>query len=114
MTDCVFCRIVARERPARILYEDEGILAFEDIRPRAPVHVLVIPKEHIVSLEEAPAGREELLGRLMYVARDIARDKGVAASGYRLVLNCGPDSGMEVPHLHVHLLGGRRMGWPPG
>lgn len=114
MTDCLFCRIIAREAPARIVFEDERVLAFEDIHPQAPVHVLVIPKEHIVSLEKAPAGREDLLGHLLYAARAVARERGLAAGGYRIVINNGRDSGQAVDHLHVHVLGGRRLSWPPG
>jgi len=113
-TGCLFCRIVRGEAEARILYEDERLLAFEDIHPQAPVHVLVIPKVHIESLNGAPEGTEALLGELLFRARAIARDKGVAGSGYRIVLNTGPQSGQQVHHLHVHLLGGRPMTWPPG
>ncbi len=114
MTDCVFCRIINKEAPARIVHEDDLLLAFEDIHPQAPVHILVIPKEHIVSLDRAPRGGEELLGRLLVAARDLARAKGIAAGGYRIVLNTGPDSGQAVDHLHLHLIGGRRLAWPPG
>ena len=111
---CIFCRIVRRELPARIVFEDERIIAFEDIRPRAPVHVLVIPKDHFASLGDAPAGSEELLGELLLRARTVAREKGVGETGYRIVLNTGPDSGQEVPHLHFHVIGGRPLHWPPG
>jgi histidine triad (HIT) family protein len=114
MTDCVFCRIISRQAPARIVYEDDRVLAFEDVNPQAPVHILVIPKDHIVSLDKTARGGEELLGRLLVLARDLARAKGIAASGYRIVLNTGRDSGQAVDHLHVHLIGGRRLGWPPG
>lgn len=114
MTECLFCRIIRKELPSRPVYEDDLVYAFEDINAQAPVHILVIPKEHIPSLAETPAGREELLGRLLMVARDIAREKDIAGSGYRLVLNTGRDSGQAVGHIHFHLLGGRRMSWPPG
>ncbi len=114
MSDCIFCRIINREAPARIVHEDETALAFEDIHPQAPVHILVIPKTHIPALDKAPRGSEELLGHLLLVARDLARAKGVAAGGYRLVVNNGPNAGQAVDHLHVHLLGGRPMSWPPG
>ncbi len=114
MAECIFCRIIAREAPARIVYEDERVLAFEDIHPQAPLHVLVVPREHIASLDETPPGREELLGVLLLTARGLAREKGIAATGYRLVINNGRDAGQAVDHLHVHLLGGRRLGWPPG
>jgi histidine triad (HIT) family protein len=111
---CIFCRIVRRELPARIVFEDERVLAFEDIRPRAPVHVLVIPKDHFASLDDTPAGSEDLLGELLLRARAVAREKGVGETGYRIVLNTGPDSGQEVPHLHFHVIGGRPLHWPPG
>ncbi len=114
MSDCIFCRIINREAPARIVHEDETALAFEDIHPQAPVHILVIPKTHIPALDKSPRGSEELLGHLLLVARDLARAKGVAAGGYRLVVNNGPNAGQAVDHLHVHLLGGRPMSWPPG
>jgi histidine triad (HIT) family protein len=112
--DCVFCRIVRKELPAKVLFEDERILAFEDIRPKAPVHVLVIPKAHFASLNEAPEGAEALLGEMLLRARALAREKGVGESGYRIVLNTAGDSGQEVLHIHFHVLGGRRLSWPPG
>jgi len=112
--DCLFCRIVRRELPANILFENERLLAFEDIRPKAPVHVLVIPKDHFASLNEAPDGAEALLGEILLRARDLARQKGVGESGYRVVLNTARDSGQEVFHIHFHILGGRRLTWPPG
>jgi histidine triad (HIT) family protein len=112
--DCLFCRIARREAPAKILFENERILAFEDIRPKAPVHVLVIPKDHFASLNEAPDGAEALLGEILLRAREIAREKGVGASGYRIVLNTARDSGQEIFHIHFHILGGRRLLWPPG
>jgi histidine triad (HIT) family protein len=112
--DCVFCRIVRKELTAAVLFESESVLAFEDIRPRAPVHVLVIPKAHIASLNEAPEGSESLLGELLSTAREMARRKGVGDSGYRIVLNTGPHSGQEIFHIHFHVLGGRPMSWPPG
>jgi histidine triad (HIT) family protein len=111
---CLFCRIARRELPAKILFEDERVLAFDDLRPQAPVHVLVIPKTHIASLNDAPGGSEALLGELLLAARRAARDKGIAETGYRVVLNTGRDSGQEVLHIHFHVLGGRRLHWPPG
>ncbi len=111
---CLFCRIARRELPAKILFEDERVLAFEDMRPQAPAHVLVIPKAHFASLNEAPEGSEALLGELLLAARRAARDKGIAETGYRVVLNTGRDSGQEVLHIHFHVLGGRRFHWPPG
>ena len=111
---CLFCRIVRRELAAKILFETESMLAFEDIRPQAPVHVLVIPKVHFASLEGAPEGSEGLLGELLLAARRAAREKGIAETGFRVVLNTGRDSGQEVSHIHFHVLGGRRLHWPPG
>ncbi|HUT08536.1 MAG TPA: histidine triad nucleotide-binding protein [Candidatus Latescibacteria bacterium] len=112
--DCLFCRIVRKEIPAKILFENERLLAFEDIRPKAPVHVLVIPKDHFASLNDAPDGAEALLGEILLRAREIAREKGIGESGYRIVLNTARDSGQEVLHIHFHILGGRRLAWPPG
>ena len=114
MTDCLFCKIVRKEIPARIVYEDERILAFDDIRPQAPVHVLVIPKAHWASLNDVPENEREILGEIVHKAREIARAKGIGESGYRIVLNTAVDSGQEVLHIHFHILGGRRMTWPPG
>lgn len=111
---CLFCRIARKELPAAVLFENERILAFEDIRPRAPVHALVIPKAHFASLNEAPEGSEGLLGEILSTARTVARQKGIDGSGYRIVLNTGPNSGQEVFHIHFHVLGGRSMAWPPG
>jgi histidine triad (HIT) family protein len=113
MTDsCLFCRIVRKEIPATIVLEDELTLAFRDIDPKAPTHVLVIPKTHVASLNEATDA--QMLGRLLLTARQIARSEGFAESGYRTVFNTGADSGQTVHHIHVHLLGGRHMKWPPG
>jgi len=115
MTDpkCVFCRIMRGEVPAKKVYEDEHVFAFEDIHPQSPTHVLVIPKKHIVGLKEAEAGDAEVIGRCQLVAAEIARQRNIE-NGYRTVLNVGPGAGQSVFHLHVHLLGGRRLGWPPG
>ena len=109
--DCLFCRIVRGEIPAKIVREDEHTVAFRDIDPKAPTHVLVIPKEHVASLDEVrdPA----LVGRLMLVAAEIAQSEGITR-GYRTVVNSGPDAGQSVFHLHLHLLGGRKLTWPPG
>lgn len=114
MSNCIFCQIARKEIPAKIVYEDEEIIAFDDIRPQAPVHTLIIPKEHIPTLKEVDQEKAELLGKILVKAREIAAQKGIDQSGFRLVLNTGPDSGQEVFHLHFHLLGGRRLGWPPG
>lgn len=109
---CLFCRIVRREIPAALIAETEDCVAFRDINPQAPVHVLVVPREHVASLNEVTDTR--LVGRLAAVAAEIARKEGIADSGYRAVLNTNADAGQTVFHLHLHLLGGRRMGWPPG
>ena len=113
MTDCLFCRIVAGEIPAKKVYEDECTLAFDDINPQAPTHVLVVPKRHLTGLKEATPEDAELVGRCQLAAAEIARQRGVV-SGYRTVVNVGPDAGQTVFHLHVHLLGGRALSWPPG
>ena len=113
-SDCLFCKIVNKEIPAKIIYEDDMILAFDDINPQAPVHVLVIPKEHFESLNEVPEERGDTLSRILQKAKDIAELKGIRESGYRIVLNTARDSGQEVFHIHFHILGGRRMHWPPG
>lgn len=114
MADCVFCRVARGEIPARIAYKDDEVVAFHDINPQAPVHVVVIPVEHIAGIGEAAEGHKALVGKIMLVAAEIARQEGVEESGYRLVVNQGPEAGQSVDHLHVHLLGGRRMTWPPG
>jgi histidine triad (HIT) family protein len=113
MTDsCLFCRIIRREIPANIVWEDAQSLAFRDIDPKAPTHVLVIPKVHVASLNEATD--PTMLGRLMLAAREIAAEEGISESGYRVVLNTGAGAGQTVFHLHLHLLGGRKLTWPPG
>jgi histidine triad (HIT) family protein len=112
-SDCLFCKIAAGTIPVTRLYEDEQVMAFADIHPQAPVHILVIPKRHIGSLAQTQAGDEPLLGLLVAAAVEIARQLGLGG-GYRLVVNTGADGGQTVEHLHVHLLGGRHMGWPPG
>jgi histidine triad (HIT) family protein len=114
MDNCLFCKIINKKIPARIVYEDEQILAFEDINPQAPVHVLLIPKDHLVSLNALQEDKRHVIGHVFIKARDIAGEKGIKESGYRIVLNTGKDSGQEVFHLHFHLLGGRPMTWPPG
>ncbi len=112
MTDCPFCKMVTGEIKPTVVYESERILAFRDIHPRAPTHILIIPKQHIPTFDDLDdAG---LAGELMLAAREIARQEGIAEEGYRTVINCRGDGGQEVFHLHVHLLGGRSMHWPPG
>ena len=113
MTDCLFCRILRNEIPAKKIYEDEHTFAFEDINPQAPTHVLIIPKRHVRGLKEATPEDAELIGRCHLAAAHIARQRGIE-DGYRTVLNVGPQAGQSVFHLHVHLLGGRGLHWPPG
>jgi histidine triad (HIT) family protein len=110
----LFSKIIAREIPARIVFEDDRCLAFRDIDPKAPTHVLVIPKKEIPRLALAQSADEGLLGHLLLVAGQVAAQEGLHDSGFRILINNGPDGGETVPHLHVHLLGGRQMGWPPG
>jgi histidine triad (HIT) family protein len=107
--ECIFCRIVAGELPGDIVYQDDDFLAFRDIMPKAPTHVLIIPKTHIASVAELAEGQEKLAGRLMIIANKLAEKEGIAKKGYRLAINCGPEGGQIVPHLHLHLLGGRQM-----
>ena len=114
MADNIFAKIVRREIPATIVYEDDRALAFRDVGPKAPVHILVIPKKDLARVSEAKAEDEPLLGHLLTVAAAVARQEGIDDTGYRLVINKGRDAGESVPHLHVHLLGGRALGWPPG
>jgi histidine triad (HIT) family protein len=113
MSKTLFQKIIARELPAAIVYEDDLVLAFRDIRPAAPVHVLIVPKKMIPRIGEAKVEDEKLLGHLLLKAAQVARQLGLT-DGYRLVINNGADGGETVPHLHVHILGGRRMDWPPG
>ena len=110
----LFEKIAAREIPARIVHETEEFFAFHDVNPQAPVHVLIVPKRVIPRIAAASASDAELLGRMLVASREIAQKLGVAESGYRLVINNGPDAGESVPHLHMHLLGGRNLTWPPG
>ena len=110
---CLFCRILRGEIPSKKVYEDDDVYAFEDIDPKAPTHVLVIPKRHLAGLKEAQAADAEIIGRCHLAAAEIARQRNIE-KGYRTVLNVGPESGQSVFHLHVHLLGGRRLSWPPG
>jgi len=113
MTDCLFCKIIAGKIPAKKVYEDDRAFAFEDIKPQAPTHVLIIPKQHIVDIKEAGEADAETIGYLNLVAARIARERDIE-SGYRTVFNVGPGSGQSVFHLHLHLLGGRKLSWPPG
>jgi len=112
--DCLFCKIFAREIPAKEVFRDDDIVAFEDIRPVAPTHVLVIPKQHIPSIHDLTRDQGPMLARMMEVANRIADERKVDRDGYRLVFNKGPQAGQSVYHVHLHLLGGRAMSWPPG
>lgn len=112
--NCIFCNIITGEQPAAIVYRDENATAFRDINPKAPVHILIVPNRHVVSVNELEPDDEALIGRLFSVARNLAAQEDIAASGYRIVVNTGPDAGQSVFHFHIHLLGKRRMHWPPG
>ena len=114
MSKTLFEKIIAREIPAAIVYEDDLVLAFRDIKPQAPTHVLIIPKKPIPRLAEAAPEDHQVLGHLLLKAAEVADKRGLKKGGYRLGVNNGPDAGEAVPHLHVHILGGRRMAWPPG
>jgi len=113
-SDCLFCGIATGRIPATLVHEDETLVAFRDIHPQAPVHILVIPRAHLASLHDAGREHGELLGQMLLTARALAEREGLGEGGYRTVLNVGPDGGQTVAHIHVHLLGGRPMGWPPG
>ncbi len=110
----LFQKIAAREIPARIVHETDDFLAFHDVKPQAPVHVLIVPKRVIPRIAEAQPGDAELIGRMLIAAAALARELGIAGSGFRIVINNGADAGESVPHLHIHLLGGRALAWPPG
>jgi histidine triad (HIT) family protein len=110
----IFEKIAAREIPARIVHEGDDFVAFHDVNPQAPVHILIVPKRVIARIAEAQAGDADLLGRMLIASRQIADEAGLAEGGYRLVINNGRDAGESVPHLHIHLLGGRGLQWPPG
>ena len=111
---CLFCDIVQKKRPAKIIHEDDIVIAFEDINPQAPVHALIVPKKHIETSLDISEEENSLVGHLFQIANKIARDAGIAERGFRLVMNCNPDSGQTVFHIHLHLIGGRFMNWPPG
>ncbi len=114
MEGCLFCQIVKKEIPCKILYEDDHSMAFEDINPQAPVHLLIIPKHHIQSLAQTSEADSQLMGQLLHTLNHVAKEKGIKDSGYRTVINTGDNGGQTVHHLHMHLLGGRFMTWPPG
>lgn len=112
--DCIFCKIVHKDIDAQIVYEDDEILAFRDINPQAPVHIIFIPKKHIETFNDVSASDAGLVAKMLMKTKEIALDEGVADEGYRVVINCNYNAGQEVFHLHVHLLGGRSFAWPPG
>ena len=112
--DCLFCRIVDGEIPADIVHESDSAIAFRDINPQAPTHVLIIPRRHISTINDLNTGDEELVGSLYLAAKEIAQQEGLADDGYRVVMNCGEGAGQSVFHIHLHLLGGRSLNWPPG
>lgn len=111
---CLFCDIAAGHRPSRTVFADDRVVAFHDIHPQAPTHVLVIPRKHVTSLLDLQPEDDELVGCMLRTARELARQQGLAERGFRLVMNCGDDAGYSVHHIHLHLLGGRPLGWPPG
>lgn len=113
-SECIFCRIAAGEVPAEIVWQDEQVVAFKDINPQAPVHVVIIPRKHVSSLAGTTSEDTQMLGAILGAAKTVATEQGVSESGYRVVTNCGPDALQTVQHLHFHVLGGRRLGWPPG
>ena len=111
---CIFCSIAEKKLPAKIIYEDEYVIAFEDINPQAPVHTLIIPKKHISTILDLKEEDNNLVAHIVKIANKIANDKGIAQRGFRVVTNCNPESGQSVYHIHFHVLGGRHMHWPPG
>ncbi|OGF44836.1 MAG: histidine triad nucleotide-binding protein [Candidatus Firestonebacteria bacterium RIFOXYC2_FULL_39_67] len=114
MMGCVFCKIVQKQIPAKIVYEDDRVLAFEDSTPQAPVHILIIPKEHIPTVNDINDSHKELINSLFSAAKKIAEEKNIAQRGYRLVMNTNAEAGQSVFHIHMHILGGRHLAWPPG
>ena len=112
--ECLFCKIIEKEIPSGIVYEDNEIIAFNDINPQAPVHVIIIPKKHIEKISDIMSEDIDIIGKLIFTAKNIAKEQGISESGYRLVFNCNKDAGQAVFHIHLHLLGGRKLNWPPG
>lgn len=114
MTDCIFCKIISGDIPGDIVYQDDDVLAFRDLNPQAPTHVLVIPKKHISTINDIQPEDAELVGKMFLAAQQVAKDEGIAEQGYRTVMNCNAGAGQTVFHIHLHVLGGRGMTWPPG
>lgn len=112
--DCLFCKIISGDIPAKVIYKDDKVVAFDDINPQAPQHKLIVPRKHIATLNELHAEDNELVGYMVQTAAKIAKDLGIAEEGYRVVLNCNAGAGQTVFHIHAHIIGGRRMNWPPG
>lgn len=112
--DCIFCQIANKKINATIIYEDDQVVAFDDLYPKAPIHKLIIPREHIATINDLKSSHKELIGQLLLVAQQLANDLNVAADGYRVLMNCNKGGGQEVYHIHLHLLAGRQMQWPPG
>jgi len=111
---CLFCRIVGHEVPAEIVHEDDGLVAFRDVNPQAPTHLLIIPRQHIATLNDLEPAHRDVVGDMHLLARELASAEGLASGGWRVVINCGAAAGQSVFHIHMHLLGGRPLGWPPG
>ncbi|MCH7613709.1 MAG: histidine triad nucleotide-binding protein [Candidatus Marinimicrobia bacterium] len=114
MNNCLFCKIIAGEIPSDKVYENEHVFAFRDIDPKAPTHILIVPKEHIATTNDLDESHKSIVGEIVLTAKQLADDEGIAESGYRTVFNCNKDGGQAVYHIHLHLLGGRQMNWPPG
>ena len=114
MSDCLFCRIAKKEIPASLVHDDDELVAFNDINPQAPMHVLIVPRRHIATLNDLQPGDDALMGKMLRLAADLARRQGHAERGYRTLLNCNREAGQTVFHIHLHLLAGRGLGWPPG
>lgn len=114
MTDCIFCKIVSGDIPGDIVYQDDDVLAFRDLNPQAPTHILIIPRKHIATTNDIQPEDAELVGKMYLAAKQVAADEGIAEPGYRAVMNCNAGAGQTVFHIHLHLIGGRPMGWPPG
>jgi histidine triad (HIT) family protein len=114
MTNCIFCKIAAKEMKSTVVYEDDELFAFRDINPQAPVHILLIPKKHILTINDLDNVDQALIGKMFLAAKEIAKNEGIDQSGYRTLFNCNRDAGQEVYHIHLHIIGGRKMTWPPG